>query len=104
MFNQYWEQWKKGFGTWEKATATYLDSVVRNPMMLGGAGTLLTGVMKSKSATDKALATWWGSLGLPTKRDQERGLHKLNALESRIFDLEEELAELRSSQQASQKG
>ncbi|MBT8494812.1 MAG: hypothetical protein KJO07_17275 [Deltaproteobacteria bacterium] len=96
MLNQYWDTWKKGFGAWEKATASYLESVVKNPVMLGGAGSLLTSAMKTKAATDKALATWWGTLGLPTKRDQERGLHKLNTLESRIFDLEEELAELRA--------
>jgi hypothetical protein len=32
-------------------------------------------------------------LGLPTKRDQERTLHALNELESKILDLEERLAE-----------
>jgi hypothetical protein len=104
MFNQYWDSWKKGFGAWEKATASYLESVVSNPVMLGGAGSLLSSAMKTKAATDKALATWWGSLGLPTKRDQERGLHKLNTLESRLFDLEEELAELRAEQKKSKKG
>jgi hypothetical protein len=38
-------------------------------------------------------AGFWGSLGLPTKRDQERALHKLNQLESRLLDLEEKLVE-----------
>jgi hypothetical protein len=28
---------------------------------------------------------------LPTRRDQERSLHKLNQLESRLYDLEEQL-------------
>jgi len=30
-------------------------------------------------------------MGLPTKRDQERALHLLNQLQSRIMDLEEKL-------------
>jgi hypothetical protein len=48
--------------------------------------------MKTKAATDKAMAAWWSTIGLPTRRDQERSLHKLNQLESRIADLEEQLA------------
>ena len=32
------------------------------------------------------------ALGLPTRRDQERALHKLNQLESRLYDLEERLS------------
>jgi len=99
MLTQTWELWKKGFFAWEKATADYLETVLANPAVLGPAGSLLTATMKTKSATDKALATWWGSLGLPTKRDQERGLHKLNTLESRLFDLEEEIAELKKQNQ-----
>lgn len=95
MLNETWEMWKKGFGAWEKTTAEYLEQLLKNPSVLGPAGSLLSASMKTKSAADKALASWWGSLGLPTKRDQERGLHKLNTLESRLFDLEEEIAELK---------
>lgn len=97
MLNQTWETWKKGFARWEKTTAEYLEKVLENPMVLGGAGSLLSASMKTKTAGDEALARWWGTLGLPTKRDQERGLHKLNTLESRLFDLEEELAELKAA-------
>ena len=57
-----------------------------------------TGALKSvadntKAASDKATATWWGTLGLPTKRDQERTLHAIHQLNSRVLDLEERLAE-----------
>ena len=88
-----WEMWKKGFEVWEKATADYLDNVMRNPAVLGPAGNLLTVAMKTKVATDRAVANWWGVVGLPTKRDQERALHKLNMLESRMLDLEERLGD-----------
>ena len=55
-------------------------------------GALLTATMKAKAASDKAVAQWWARLGLPTRRDQERTLHALNQLESRLIDLEEQLA------------
>jgi hypothetical protein len=89
-----WDSWKKGFDVWEKATAQYMETVMRSPAMLGPAGAMLTVAMKTKTATDKAVAAWWGSVGLPTKRDQERSLHKLNQLESRLLDLEERLEEI----------
>jgi hypothetical protein len=88
-----WDMWKKSFDAWENATANYMEQVLKNPVMLGPSGALLTAAMKAKAATDKASAQWWGGLGLPTKRDQERTLHALNQLESRLLDLEEKLSE-----------
>ncbi len=88
-----WEMWKKGFDAWEKTTAEYLDRVMKNSAVLEPAGALLTAAMKTKTAGDKAWAAWWSAWGLPTRRDQERALHKLNTLESRLLDLEERLAE-----------
>jgi hypothetical protein len=87
-----WELWKKGFGAWETATAEYLERALQNPALLGPAGAMLTAAMKTKTATDKAVAAWWGAVGLSTKRDQERALHKLGELESKLCDLEERLA------------
>lgn len=89
-----WENWKKGFDVWEKATAQYIETAMRSPAMLGPAGSMLTLAMRTKTATDKAVAAWWGAMGLPTKRDQERSLHKLNQLEGRLLDLEEQLEEM----------
>jgi hypothetical protein len=88
-----WDMWKKGFDAWEGATARYLEQVLKNPLVLGPSGAMLTATMKAKAASDKAAATWWGMVGLPTKRDQERTLHALNQLQSRLMDLEEKLAE-----------
>ena len=86
-----WELWKQGFGAWENATAEYLENVLKHESVLGPAGAMLTMAMKTKAATDDALTAWWGAMGLPTKRDQERSLHKLNQMESRLLDLEEML-------------
>ena len=88
-----WDMWKQGFTAWEQATAQYMEKTLSNPSVLGPAGSLMTAVMKTKSVTDRAMTGWWSMLGLPTRRDQERSLHKLNQLESRILDLEEQLAD-----------
>lgn len=89
--NDLWSMWKKGFAAWESATASYLEKVMASPAVLGPAGAMLTAAMKTKTATDKAVAAWWAAFGLPTRRDQERQLHKLNQLESKLLDLEERL-------------
>lgn len=91
-----WEQYKKWFYGWEDATAKWFETWLTSPLVLEPTGALLTAAMKAKAAGDRAAATWWGTLGLPTKRDQERSLHKLNQLHSRLLDLEERLAALES--------
>ncbi|MCA3011088.1 MAG: hypothetical protein INH41_01675 [Myxococcaceae bacterium] len=89
-----WETWKKGFDTWEQKTAEMMEAVLKRPAVLQPMGSMLTATMKVKSATDKAMANWWELMGLPTRRDQERTLHALNQLQSRLIDLEEKLADL----------
>lgn len=88
-----WEFWKKGFDAWESTTAQYLEQWLKSPLALTPAGAALTATMKARAAAERAMTTWWGALGLPTKRDQERTLHALNQLQSRLLDLEERLAD-----------
>ena len=89
--NQVWDTWKKGFDAWEGATAKYFESVLKSPLVLEPAGAALTATMKAKTARDAAIAKAWAALGLPTRRDQERILHSLNQIQSRLLDLEEKL-------------
>jgi hypothetical protein len=89
-----WDTWKKGFDAWEGATAELVEKWMKSPLVLGPSGALLTAAMKAKAAADRAVAQWWGALGLPTKRDQERSLHALNQIQSRLIDLEERLHDL----------
>ncbi len=91
-----WDTFKKGFDAWENATAKYLELWLKSPMVLGPSGAMLSQAMRTKAAYDKAVAGVWGGVGLPTKRDQERSLYLLNKLESRIYDLEEKLEELKA--------
>ena len=91
-----WESYKKMFYAWEGATAKYMEAWLKSPLVLEPAGAWLSAVMKTKAAADDAAAKGWGAMGLPTKRDQERALHALNQIQSRLIDLEEQLAELRA--------
>lgn len=88
-----WDTWKKGFDVWEKKTAELLETAMKNPKVLEPAGAMLSATMKMKAASDQAMAQWWSAWGLPTRKDQERTLHQLNQLQSRLLDLEEKLAE-----------
>ncbi len=90
-----WDQWKKGFDLWENKTAELMEKVLKTETVLQPMGGLLTATMKAKAASDKAVAQWWALMGLPTRRDQERTLHALNQLQSRLIDLEEQLASLK---------
>lgn len=89
-----WDAWKKSFDAWENATAQYTEAWLKSPFVLGPAGAMLSAFMKTKAASDKAAGQVWGAIGLPTKRDQERTLHALNQIQSRLLDLEERLADL----------
>ena len=88
-----WELYKKYFNVWENATAEYMEHWLKSPMILEPAGAMLSASMKFKAQADKKAASFWGNIGLPTKQDQERALHKLNQLESKLLDLEEKLSE-----------
>ena len=82
---------KKGYEAWDRATTAALERLLRNPLLLRPAGTVLSSVMRAQAARNRLVAELWGGLGLPTKRDQERMLHLLNELHSRVLDLEERL-------------
>jgi hypothetical protein len=90
-----WDQWKKGFDLWEQRTAELFETVLKSPAVLQPMGAMLSASMKMKANVEKASAQWWGGLGLPTKREQEKTLHALNQIQSRLIDLEEQLSELK---------
>ena len=86
-----WDAWKKGFLAWEQATTQFATQVLQNPSVIGPAGAMLSAALRTKAATDRMLEHTWSAFGLSTRRDQERTLHQLNQLQSRIYDLEEQL-------------
>jgi hypothetical protein len=86
-----WTIWKKMYGAWEGATTQVLEPWLKSPALLEPTGAALSSLMRAKVMGDRMTAAWWSMLGLPTKRDQERTLHALNQLHSRVLDLEERL-------------
>ena len=86
--------WKKGFDAWEKVTAEYMETVLRSPAILEPSGAMLGQVMKGWANANTQLAKFWGGMGVSTKRDQERALHALNQIQSRLLDIEERLQSL----------
>ena len=91
MSSTAWKTWKKSFDAWEGATARMMETWLESPRLLEPAGALLTAAMRAKAMHDEVAAAWWRGLGLPTRRDQERALHALNELHSRLYDLEERI-------------
>lgn len=87
-----WATWKSAFDAWEQSTAKWTEQVLASPLVLEPSGAMLSAVMRARAAADKRAATWWGAVGLPTRHDQERMMHALNQLQSRIMDLEEQIA------------
>lgn len=86
-----WDMWKKGFDAWEASTAQFLEHALRSALVLEPSGAVMTAAMKAKAASDRAVFQWWRAMGLATRRDQERAMHGLNQLQSRLIDLEEQL-------------
>ena len=90
-----WDRFKTGFEQWEERTAGRVELALRSDRVLRPVGSALTVAMKAKRVADRAVAGVWSTIGLPTRRDQERTLHAIHQLQSRILDLEEQLAEAR---------
>jgi hypothetical protein len=86
-----WDIFKKAFDSWENAAAQLSESALKSPLVLAPSASMLSTVLKSKAALDRVTTGLWSSLGLATRRDQERMLHALNQMQSRLMDLEEKL-------------
>lgn len=92
-----WSAFKRYFKAWDNATTPYLDSVLKNPLVLEPVAGALAAATKLKRAANGVSAGIWAGMGLPTRRDQERTLHALHQLESRLIDLEERLEDLQEA-------
>jgi hypothetical protein len=85
------QQTKKAFDAWESTTAEYVEKWMKSPIVLAPVGLLLTQAMRLKEAHEKVMTSFWSTLGLSTKKDQERTLFALHKIESRLLDMEEKL-------------
>lgn len=76
------------FTLWERTTSAYLDTLARSPLLLGAAGNWIGWSLLAKRLSDSGVHTLLTTLGLATRRDQERALHLLQQIEGRLDDLE----------------
>jgi hypothetical protein len=86
-----WDRFKKAFDSLENKTATYLETYLKSPQILNPAAGALAAATRAKASSDRFAAQILGNVGLATKRDQERTLHLLTKLETKLIDLEERL-------------
>jgi len=93
-----WDIFKKAFDSWENAAAQWSERAMKSPLVLSPSAGMLSTVLKSKAAIDRVTTGVWGTLGLATRRDQERMLHALNQMQSRMMDLEEKLDDARRAE------
>ena len=91
------DRFKKHFDVWEDRAAKLSARVLQSPRVLEPSGAALSAAMRGKARIDRALHGAWSTLGLPTRRDQERTLRLLALLERKVIDLEEKLEDAREA-------
>lgn len=83
-----WRQW---FDRWDAGATAALEQLLRTQPLLELGGSALTASMKLWSMGQRTRDAWWSAWGLPTQREQQRLLHELHRLQSRLLDLTEQL-------------
>ncbi len=78
---------KEAFDVWEKHTAQFWDQALRSPLFLEALDENLRASLGFQRMFQQALDLTWRTWGLPTRRDQELTLHRLNRLESQTRQL-----------------
>lgn len=86
-----WALFEQSYRAWERAAGPLMDTWLGSASTFAPAGKLLGLVTRAQKTQRRMLREWWGGLGVATRDDQARTLHALQALESRLIDLEERL-------------
>jgi hypothetical protein len=86
-----WSTFKAKFDSLENRAAGRIERLAQNPFLVGASARALTTFAQSKQTMDRAIAETLGIFGLATKRDQERLMHMVVELQSKLLDIEENL-------------
>lgn len=89
-----WKLFKQTLDAWDAAASPLFEAWLKSPFVVHPAGSVLTQMTQLKRTQRKLSSMWWSSFGLPTRSEQERTLHALNELSSRLIDLEDKLSAL----------
>ncbi|MEO0326403.1 MAG: poly(R)-hydroxyalkanoic acid synthase subunit PhaE [Myxococcota bacterium] len=95
-----WELFKESYDAWERAASPFFESMLRSASLLEPGGSLLGAIAQWRAQQQRMAAAWWSLFGLPTRNDQQRTLHALHELQSRLIDLEEKLHDLEARRNA----
>jgi len=74
----------------EKIEYVFLK-ITTHPLFLGGVGVALNATSYRKLIQKRILQSFWGSLELPNRGEQEKALYLLSELEARLARLEKRL-------------
>ena len=91
--NETQKMFTKMFNTWEQQASQSMEQYLRNPSVLNFVGNFLQSGLKYKIYWDQFCLHSLKNLMLPNKRDQEKMMHQLNELNSRINDVEDNIEE-----------
>ncbi|MEM1414774.1 MAG: hypothetical protein AAGH15_07730 [Myxococcota bacterium] len=89
-----WELFKESYDAWERAVSPWFETWLRSANLLEPGGSLLGTMTQWRTQQQRMIAAWWSLFGLPTRNDQQRTLHAIHELQSRLIDLEEKLHDL----------
>ena len=83
------------FDRWEAWSTEPLESVLGSPRLTGPAGEWLSLMARGSALQQRWVRAWCSAWGVPSQESQERALHTLNEIQSRLYDVEDQLNELR---------
>ena len=95
-----WELFKESYDAWERAVSPVFETMLRSANLLEPGGSLLGAMTQWRAQQQRMAEAWWSLFGLPTRSDQQRTLHALHELQSRLIDLEERLHDLEAQRLA----
>lgn len=85
------------FDRWEAWSTLPLEAALGSAKLTGPAGAWLSFVARSAEVQRRWLRTWWDAWGIASREEQEHVLHTLNDLQSRLYDLEDQIEDLREA-------
>lgn len=84
-------RFRDGYDAWDRAASKFLDKALRSKPLLESVATGLDKALEAKDLYRRAMRRGWRALGLSTREEQERAMHALNEIQSKLLDLEEQL-------------
>jgi len=92
--NLFYQTFKEAYQIWEKPAGEFWMAYLSSPLFLETLGQGLTLSLSYQRMAKAAAIGFWRAWGLPDTDTQDKTLHKLNEIESRIDRLSEQMAHI----------